>query len=304
MILHSRVHRIPSFDTSTATCWVKRDDELGFGISGSKLRKYHSLLPFLLKEAFDLVIVIGGINSNNVLGLSQLLVENRVPFKLYLKGDPTRPLIGNGWLTALIAGQEHIRWVSRQDWPRVEEIASEENRACRHFIVPEGACCFQSLAGAQTLATDIFRNEQEIGRRFSHIFIDAGTGLTAIALLQRLQGNTHVHIVLVAGDETSFRSRLQLLGGDVAANYTLYRPSTAASFGATNRAVWDEVQRVAREEGILIDPIYTAKLMGEARRIIRNSELTGDILIIHGGGGLSLVGCSLAAGIAHTVSAR
>jgi 1-aminocyclopropane-1-carboxylate deaminase/D-cysteine desulfhydrase-like pyridoxal-dependent ACC family enzyme len=45
----SRIHSLRSF--SRGRCYIKRDDELGFGISGTKVRKYLSLLPAILRES-------------------------------------------------------------------------------------------------------------------------------------------------------------------------------------------------------------------------------------------------------------
>ncbi|MDP1834300.1 MAG: pyridoxal-phosphate dependent enzyme [Chlamydiales bacterium] len=280
---HSRVHRLPSFDTVNCSCWVKRDDELGFGISGSKIRKYSTLIPFLLHEQFQQVIAIGGINSNNILGLSQLLTENRIPFKLYLKGDPQRQRQGNGLLTSLIAGAA-IRWVNSAEWPHVHQIALDEASHKHVFIIPEGASCPQALPGALTLATDIKINEEQIGHRFDHIFIDAGTGFTANALAQQISAGAHLHVVMLAEPNYDF--------SDLKHKVTSYQPRLAPSFGSVNQAVWDEVKLMAQQEGILTDPVYSAKLFHEARHIIREQDLRGNALVIHGGGGLSLLGFS------------
>src|ERR1700761_5279772 len=75
---HSRVHSLRSFLFSGTTCYVKRDDELGFGVSGSKIRKYCSLIPFFLNQGIQEVVVIGNAYSNHVLSLVQLLIENQL----------------------------------------------------------------------------------------------------------------------------------------------------------------------------------------------------------------------------------
>lgn len=277
---HSRVHRLPSFDTATCFCWVKRDDELGFGISGSKVRKYHSLLPFLLRERFEHIVVLGGINSNNALGLAQILTENRLPFTLYLRGDLARALQGNGKLTVLIA-QGKIRWLSGAEWKLAASIAREERKEKRVFVIPEGASCPQAREGALTLAADILKNEEQLKVQFSHIFVDAGTGFTANTLIEGVAEKT-VHVINLAKSQAIMQRE----------NVKIYRPRSAPSFGATNRVVWNEVARLAKEEGILLDPVYTAKLFYETRCIIKEQKIEGDALVIHSGGALSLLGFS------------
>ena len=68
--------------------------------------------------------------------------------------------------------------------------------------------------------------------------------------------------------------------------WEVLRPPTARSFGAVNRTVLAEVARVAREEGLLIDPIYTAKLFLTARAYMDK----GPTLLFCGGGAFELSG--------------
>jgi 1-aminocyclopropane-1-carboxylate deaminase len=283
----SRVHRLLSFDTPDCLCYVKRDDELGFGITGTKIRKYRSLIPYLLKDRFDEVVVIGGMNSNNVLGLVQLFAENRLKPRLFLLGQPDQPRHAISLLTLLVAGEDSVRWVARSEWPNVDAFAkayAEEQLAQgrRIFIVPEGSLCDHALPGALTLALDIRRNEEESGHSFDHIFTEAGTGLSAIGLLlglAYLQATNHVHVLLLADDEKVFQDRLTRFHAAFETvlkvpcprphRFTLHHPKVAPSFGSTNAQVFQEIRDAAREEGILLDPIYSAKLFLEARRIIK-----------------------------------
>ncbi|MEK7749647.1 MAG: hypothetical protein AAB277_01590, partial [Planctomycetota bacterium] len=46
--LQSRIHRLRWFGRSDI--WVKRDDELSFGVSGTKLRKHASIIPSLKQK--------------------------------------------------------------------------------------------------------------------------------------------------------------------------------------------------------------------------------------------------------------
>lgn len=306
--LGSRVHRLRSFKMEDGSCYVKRDDELGFGISGTKVRKYSSFLPSFLKEKPDEAVIIGSAYSNHVLSLSQLLRENGVEPILFLLGDPACKLQGNLLLTALIVEIKNIHWVSRSKWNAIDEIAIEyANRRLdanvRAVVVPKGANCSSSLPGAITLALDVLRNEQELGIEFDHLLIDSGTGLTACALLLAfalLSKKTLVHIVLVAGDSEEFMQTLSdrktdleaLLGQELPfpTFFELYLPSTAPSFGAVNTVIFNTVADIARKEGFLTDPVFTAKLFYEGKKIIAEKSLKGNVLFIHSGGGLGLTG--------------
>ncbi len=259
----SRIHSLRSIER----CFVKREDELGFGISGTKLRKYLSLLPQILKEKPDEAIVMGSSYSNHVLSISQLLRENGIEPILFLIGDPQSKLQGNLLYSVLFAEPKNIRWVPRDMWNGVEEMAEAyaQEKGKNHVkveIVPKGANCTAALPGALTLALDILRNEEEGGLTFDHVFIDSGSGMTACALLLAfafLKKKSFLHIVQVAGTEEEFHALLHerkkeleaLVGQKVPspASFKLYRSSTAPSFGSVNAAIFKTIGEMARTEG-------------------------------------------------------
>jgi 1-aminocyclopropane-1-carboxylate deaminase len=307
-IPHSRIHALKTFGTPIALSKVKRDDELGFGISGSKWRKYTSLIPYLIRHNCQEAVVVGGAYSNNVLGISQLLIENRIKPTLFLLGDPKIKRKGNSLLTSLLVPESQIRWIARKDWSQVETFAHEyiQNNHLRTMLIPEGACMDAALPGALTLAVDILQNEQESQQQFQHIFIDAGTGLSAFATILAfawLKRETVLHVLLLADDEQQFLSKLKqfhqsfevfiedrLSWTDVIERFRVYKATQGRAFGSVNATILKHIKFLAREEGFFTDPIYSAKLFLEAKNTIHDQALSGNILVIHSGGALTLMG--------------
>ena len=271
--------------------WVKREDETGYAITGNKRRKYASLIGWLKNHLYLKAAVIGGARSNNVVGLCQMLIEYDIKPTLYLKVARGEPGPGNPLLVRMLVEEDQINWVNSADWDRVEEIAKEEANG-RTYVIPEGANCEGSLPGALTLLDDIRRNEEESNIEFDHIIIDSGTGLSAGALIlanAELDKPKQIHVVLLAGDEAYFESQLDLYQKwnrtqHTLRDHTLYYPGTARSFGSVNRMVLDKMVELARGNGILSDPIYSAKLFREAELIVLHEKLEGKVLIIHSGG--------------------
>ncbi len=303
--LQSRIHRLQWFGRSDI--WVKRDDELSFGVSGTKLRKHASIIPFLKQQGIEEVVVIGGANSNNVLSAAQTLTENHIKITPFLLGPPTRKQ-GNLKMLSLFVDDSDIHWFSRSQWGRCEEFADayaaeRTSRGAKTFVLPEGAHHRLALPGSLSLPLDVLRNEREAGVRFDHIFIDSGTGMVAQSLLAGaavLDMKALVHVVVLAGSYEEFQSGLtrviqyarEFLGVPLSSlpDYRKYYPATARSFGSANKTTFKEIQRIAREDGILTDPVYSAKLFLTARQAIRDQALKGNILLVHSGGGLTLTG--------------
>ena len=303
--LQSRIHRLRWFGRSDI--WIKRDDELSFGVSGTKLRKHASIIPSLKQQGIEEVVVIGGANSNNVLSAAQTLTENNIKITPFLLGPPSK-ILGNAKLLSLFVDDSDIHWISRSQWADCEDLVNNyvekrKDLGVKIFVLPEGGHHPLALPGSLSILVDILRNERESGVRFDHVFIDAGTGMVAQSLLAgdtSLGRKTVFHVVVLAGSFEEFQSGLSRVMQytekflDVSPcllpDYHMYYPATAKSFGSTNKTIFNEIRRIAREDGILTDPVYSSKLFLTARQTILNKTLEGNILLIHSGGGLALRG--------------
>lgn len=293
--LSSRAHKLNHFPEEGVTCYVKRDDELGCGISGSKLRKYASLMPALIQKGIGHLLIIAGPQSNNLLAALQMAREFQLQVTAFLIKPRNLEVRGNFRLSLLFLNEQEIIWIERDEWPRVEEVAREYLNCLKEpgFILSEGASVPEAFDGAMSIAADIMRNEQTLGCHFQHIFVDAGTGFSAVALIKGLTLLHHesmVHVLLLADDKCTFEDKLNNWIGISSANYTCFYPRTAKSFGSVNHTIKEEIKRLAREEGLLADPIYSAKLFHEARCRIVENYLQGNVLIIHSGGTLTMAG--------------
>lgn len=291
--LSSRSHRLNHFPKQGVTCYAKRDDELGCGISGSKLRKYASLMPYLMEQGIKHLLIIAGPQSNNLLAALQLAREFNLKVTAFLIKPWKLERKGNFKLSSLFLEEYEIIWVTREDWGQVNEQAQNYLKTLNEpgFVLWEGASVPQALAGAMSLAKDVCDNEVFLNCRFQHIFIDAGTGFSAAALikgLNLLEHQAQVHVLLLADDEALFKSKLHSWLNCDPVNYDCFYPTTARAFGAVNQTIKNEVKRLAREEGILADPIYAAKLFYEARQFIECKALKGNVLVIHSGGTLTI----------------
>lgn len=294
--------------------FLKRDDELSFGVSGSKWRKLATLVPHLLRHPSRPVWLVGGLASNSVVAAAQVFREAGLNLRVLTPSGrpaPSSSRAPNAVLSTLILGPEQRKMVQSATLPTT--IAALRQLAQRGAItwLGEGLDHPAAYTGAASLATDLQRNEDELGERFRHIVIDAGTGVSAAAMIlndARLLRNTgfrrHYHVVLIAGDEGYFgrqwaKVASHLPGAKGLTPHQLgvefYRPEVGKSFGSTPAAVFATIRKVAQQDGVLLDPIYTAKTYEVlARRIAPGSASSkgrqGPTVMIHTGGGLSLMG--------------
>lgn len=301
--LSSRVHRLRDGR------WLKRDDELGAITGSGKTRKWASLLPALKQAQVQEVVLWGGAQSNHLVSAVAHLREAGIGFTIFCRTTNHNQIDGNRLLLHLLTEEAAIKWIEKND---VEEAAQQYAHARRKsgvtvLVLPEGAAHPLAIPGAASLGLDILRNEQECGVCWQHVWVDAGTGLSAqalIALWMLLGIKKTVHVVGMAGDEAAFRQGIgeavqtllafmQTLNGFAylrscdpqnmtsLCGWRWHEPPTARSFGAINQQVRAEVLRMAREEGVLLDPLYGAKLL----LAFRQNPTTEATLLVHSGVG-------------------
>ncbi len=301
----SRIHLLNCYNAVNKNVFVKRDDELGFGVSGSKIRKYLSLIPFLLNNKFETVILKGGLQSNNILSAAQLLIEHKIkPIILIPNTNQKLKPIGNFLLTCMFLNDDNIIYYSHNENEAIEKYQLKMQATGKNiFILNEGANTEEALNGCLTLPYDILKNEEKENIYFDHIFIDAGTGVMAAALIlafHYLQKKTKIHVLLVAGNKDYFENNLnnylgifnQTFNSNISfpTNFNVYYPTNAKSFGSTNSKVFEYISNNCKQNGFFLDPIYSAKLFFEGNIIITEKQITGNILLLHSGGALSLIG--------------
>ena len=304
LLYESRVHPIGHLGGGI---FAKREDESGFGTSGTKRRKFASLIPFLIKNKIELSLLVGGAHSNHILSLIQLMREYQLPFKLFLKTNKQLNIQGNAFLIRLLEEEKEINFISGNDWPQVVEITNAFGQMSGKawHLIPEGGMCQEAIPGLCTLMLDIERNEEQVGHSFEHIWIDAGTGLTAAVLVAMnllFKRKSLIHVVLMADDVSYFQGVYRqvsiwltdLFQMDIPAlsQCQFHFPPTAKSFGSANSSIKQFIVEFARKSGILTDPVYTAKLFLTAQTNILKEPQKASHLIIHSGGGTGLMGFS------------
>ncbi len=304
LLYSSRIHSLSSFSTPLADVYIKREDESAFGISGYKKRKFASLLPHLIRGGFEEIILLGGSHSNHIVAAIQLLTEHTLPYKLFLKKSHSSGDHGNKFLLSLLTQPEKIHWVEIQDWHKVEKIARNSIGSSKSILIPEGGFCPPAIPGLCTLWEDILTNQRTYQIHFNHIVMDAGTGLSAAvveAVLSLYPTKPQLHIVLMADSDSTYLRKYdqvakwfeQIFGISPNASFAkLYSPLTARAFGSVNAQIRKFCQYMAREEGVLCDPIYSAKMLLQAKHLIEEGKLSGPSLLIHSGGGTGLMGFS------------
>lgn len=283
--------------------WFKRDDLTGAALSGNKIRKLEFLFAEAKTNGADMVITCGGEQSNHCRATAIAAAQLGLGSYLLLRtADPHHPpaIEANILLDRLVGAQ--IRWVSREQYQRrsqlFDEVAAELRAAGRRpYAIPEGG---SNALGSWGYVACVEELREEFGDEPLTILYAAGSGGTGaglhlgiklLGLPWRAVGvnvcDDRDYFVRVIGEiieEAIIRWKLDLRfdrreveirDGYVGAGYAKSRPEELAL-----------LRDVARQEGLILDPVYTGKAFyGLVNELARDRQTFGPrICFLHTGG--------------------
>lgn len=263
-----------------ARLFVKRDDLMALGGGGNKLRKLEFLLGEALRQGADTIIATGGLQSNLVrlaaaaaasLGLACEVFLSRLAPLDGLEYDHN----GNVLLTRLFGARLHVVPDGADARALVVARLSELGaRGARPYLLPAGGTSPLSALGYAAAAQEILEQEAALGLRFSRIVVPNGSsgthaGLAAgLALRGRPTALVKGYTVLAPAAEArrttadTARAALALLGSQAHirdADIDVCGEQRGAGYGRSTGEMLAALHLMAAHEGILLDPVYSAK---------------------------------------------
>ena len=279
--------------------FIKRDDLLSFGCGGNKVRKIQTVLAEAQAAGANALITCGGIQSNHArvtaaagaaLGMKVILVVNGAP-----QPEPT----ANARLDRLF-GAEIRHVASREERaPAMDAAAAElSNAGLEPCVIPLGASTpigalgfargIGELAGAGVKPDVIVHSSSSGGTQAGVI---AGCGLFGLRakVLGVSADESAAALAGVVGDlidriaDRLGAKRDTITGGRVV---EVDDSQVGAGYGLPTAASTEALELVARREGILLDPVYTAKAMAGLIARVRAGAFGPEqtVLFWHTGG--------------------
>ncbi|MEX0384233.1 D-cysteate sulfo-lyase [Spiribacter pallidus] len=292
--------------------WIKRDDCTGLSTGGNKTRKLEFLIADALEKKADVVITQGATQSNHArqtaaaaakVGMDcHVLLENRT-------GRTDTPYLENGnVLMDKLHGATVEHHPGGADMNQLMEDAAErfKEQGAKTYIVPGGGSNEVGALGYVAAALELVYQANERNLRIDRVVHATGSAGTQAGLVTGLCGIRAAIPVLGIGvrhpkpkqEDIVYNlaaSTCDFLGigeavsrGDVVAN-TDY---VGEGYGVPAPDTLDAIDRLAKLEGILLDPVYSGKGMAGLIDLIQKGEFSQDenVVFLHTGGSAALFG--------------
>jgi 1-aminocyclopropane-1-carboxylate deaminase/D-cysteine desulfhydrase-like pyridoxal-dependent ACC family enzyme len=282
---------------------VKMDSETGFGLGGNKVRKLEMVLAPPHLEGVTHLVTSGGPQSNHCRVTAAAAAHLGLKCILVVNGPEEAHPTGNALLHRLFGAE--VRTVARREDRSAggEAVAREiEEGGGRPLLLPLGASTGLGALGYARAALELDAQLEALPNRYrTWVFLSASSCGTIGGLLLgfSLLGRTDVRLVGVSADATAFevRSDTVRLASEGAALLEwpgeLREGAVAVAdefvgqgYGIPTPASDEALALFGRAEGIVLDPVYTAKAAAGMLSWIRSGSVSeGDrVVFVHTGG--------------------
>ena len=286
--------------------WVKRDDLTGLLETGNKIRKLEFLVGEALAQNADTLITCGTLQSNCCRCVSAVAARLGLRAVLALKGAPPAEYDGNLLLDRLLGAE--IQYCSDAEWAKIDEVlqdlAARERAAGRvPYVIPESGATVVGALGYLACGQELAEQVRHGAPPFDTVVITAFSGGSQAGLLMAKQVaglRADIVSVPIAWDGAAVREYVVDVIDRARARYGLpVEPPRevrlldgyqGAGRGEIRPEEFETVLKLARLEGLVFDPVYTAKAFGGLLDTLRRDPkaLGRRVCFVHTGGVFSV----------------
>jgi D-cysteine desulfhydrase len=276
--------------------YIKRDDMTGFALGGNKVRKLEYLIGEAHEQGCDTIVTGGGPGSNHCMTTAAAARAAGMSCVLVLFGNPPSPPP-----TALTLARRfgaHVRFTGDDDRSSVDRhltaVADEQRAQGRTpYVIPRGgATPTGSLAYAHACMEVAAQLAQHGIDPELFLLATGSCGTQAGLVAGTIAGNAHWRVVgaSVSRPVDECVTRIDALARTCTDRLGLRRPlpdevtvmdARGPGFGRPSDAGRRAAALAADAEGILLDPVYTAKALAHLSQL---RDVTGPIVFWHTGG--------------------
>ena len=275
---------------------VKRDDAIPFGFGGNKVRKLEYVLADAVAAEADVVVTVGGLQSNHARATAAAAAKLGLGCVLVLNGAPPERFAGNTLLDRLLGAE--IEFIpSRSERVAASEAVLERlgRQGRRPYFVPLGASTPVGALGFVSAVGEMVE-QGVVPDVIVHAGSSGGTQAGLVAGIARHGLSTHVIAVSADDPAESVASTVRRIvrGIDGLSGFDgpieVDDAHVGDGYGIPTAASRAAQELAARTEALFVDHTYTAKALAALIGYVRAGRFAPDqtVLFWHTGGQVGL----------------
>ncbi|KIO77912.1 1-aminocyclopropane-1-carboxylate deaminase [Pedobacter lusitanus] len=281
--LHSPLQQLKH--THLSQLWVKRDDLIDPYISGNKWRKLKYMLQDAIANNKHHLVTFGGAYSNHLVATASAAARSGLKSTAFVRGEK----VNNEMLVLCSLYGMELIFTDRESYKNKNVCYAEY--AAKHtgtYFIDEGGASAEAVQGCAEIIT-------ELPQDTAHLFCAAGTGTTAAGLWQGIQHaglKTKLHVIPVLKGGEFIREEMSSYVNTDHTDLILHTDYHFGGYAKTKPDLLAFMKQFIAAQGILIDPVYTAKMFFAIHDLARHNYFEKDekIIALHTGGLLGIMG--------------
>jgi len=292
--------------------WIKRDDCTGLSTGGNKTRKLEFLIAEAEAQGADMLMTQGATQSNHArqtaaaaakIGIDcHILLEDRTGYN-----NPNYNTNGNVLL-------DHLHGATTEKFPGGHDMVSEMEQAAQKkrseginvYVIPGGGSNATGALGYVNCAFELLGQANEMGLRLDRILHATGSSGTQAGLITGLCA-MNANIALLGIGTRAPQAKQEQMVYDLAVKTAeklgcagvVKRSDVQANtdyvgegYGLPTKSGVEAITMFAELEGLLLDPVYSAKGAAGLIDLARKGFFDKDerIVFLHTGGAVGLFG--------------
>ncbi len=282
---------------------IKRDDNTGLALGGNKVRHLEFRLGDMRKKGADCLVVTNVAQSNHARLHTALAAKfGMTSYIIKIPSPKDEPINGNLLLDHIMGA--HIIEASSADSATISRMLDElitDLEAKGHVVYNVPHDPFSVVAGGVAYfaaAVELLDQLDDIDATASHIFLAAGNSSAGLALAGKILGaNYLVHPVSVGGNRDAVEVSVCRAANDAAkllglderlgpSDVEVHDEYVGERYGVPTAAGLEAIGLLGKSEGLILDPVYTAKAFSALIDQVRKGAIGQDetVVFIHTGG--------------------
>lgn len=281
-----------------AEVWIKRDDLTGLLLGGNKARKLEFLCGEAQSQSADTLVTGGGGGSNHVQLTAAAAARLGLACVAVCYGSPPSPEPLGLRLTRRLGADVVFTGAAERASvdARLEEVAAKLTADGRRpYVIPRGGASATGAVGYALAARELAEQLEALGLGAASLLLSTGSCGTQAGLVAGAEPSLHVVGVPVSRPAEECVARIARLASGCAARLGSDRVVTAddvhlldgylgPGYGKASRAGEEAADLALRTEGLVLDPVFTAKAMAALISEARAGRFPTPVVFLHTGG--------------------
>lgn len=283
--------------------FIKRDDQTGLASGGNKTRKLEYLLADALLQGCDTVVTLGAQQSNHCRQTAAACARTGLDCHLIVRGAPPVLPDGNLLLSVLLGAEIHYAWGEITDAFADEVMEGLRVKGRKPYLIPYGGSNAVGVMGYVDAGKELKEQLLETKLKVDYIFFASCSGGTQAGLMlgkEKYGLEATLMPVSIQKPEAGFPSleaTALKLANDRRFNLgighhfsekdaALIKGYDEAGYGVVTGHERQAIHELAKLEGILLDPVYTARAFYAMTDFLEKGEVPpgSRVLFWHTGG--------------------